>query len=252
MGKLASILEDEGLVKRWRHWNRGWTWYEFPFKNWTRKDYSRIDSMITEALNASWRESGPRNRDEDPDRFQARWGKIFDKKIVEAAKKMAKSIKDWEKAARSGAAAEDRDFHEVAKVFFDRASDLYAHKSKLASILREEGLLKTAGGVDFYEWGAGSDPRKIFNDLQDEAERIRKNEQFLWTDDDEDDWDDWHEGYSGTIAEKDGFRIRSREKMSKREAEKFADKDIDNNDKWGPAFAIPSGNGWLFYGIASS
>jgi len=120
------------------------------------------------------------------------------------------------------------------------------NKSKLASILEDEGLVKTAGGVDFYDWGAGSDPRKIFNDLQAKA----KNERFLYMDDDDD--DDWDEGYSGTIAEKDGFRIRSREKMSKREAVKFADKDIDNNDKWGPAFAIPSGNGWLFYGIASS
>jgi len=94
---------------------------------------------------------------------------------------------------------------------------------------------KIAGGTDFWEWGAGSDPRKIFSDLQDDA----KHEYG-------------HGGYSGSIAEKDGYKIRSREKMSTKEAEAFANEDMDNNDKWGPAFAVPSGNGWLFYGIASS
>jgi hypothetical protein len=120
-------------------------------------------------------------------------------------------------------------------------------KSKLAAILKDEGLLKTAGGVDFYDWGAGSDPRKIFSALQN---RARAEQQQSYAEEGED--DDWDEGYSGSIAEKDGYKVRSREKMSKREAVRFAEKDVDNNDKWGPAFAIPSGNGWLFYGIASS
>tara|TARA_Y100000310_G_C20687215_1_gene819840 strand:+ start:1283 stop:3055 length:1773 start_codon:yes stop_codon:yes gene_type:complete len=97
------------------------------------------------------------------------------------------------------------------------------------------GLTKTAGGTDFWEWGRGSDPRKAFSDLQDRAR-----------------YEHGHGGYSGSIAEKDGYKIRSREKMSTKEAEAFANEDIDNNDKWGPAFAVPSGNGWLFYGIASS
>ena len=94
---------------------------------------------------------------------------------------------------------------------------------------------KTAGGTDFWDWGQGSDPRKVFSDLQARAQH-----------------EYGHGGYSGSIAEKDGYKIRSREKMNTKEAEAFANRDIDNNDKWGPAFAIPSGNGWLFYGIAST
>ena len=212
--KLAAILEDEGLIKTAR--------YEFPFQNFARKDQTRIESLISKSM------KGLNIYDRSPGGGK----EMFERKIVAAAERMAKSIKDWKKAARRGAAARvslalvgsgQVIIDEVAKVFFERADELYDNRTA-----------KIAGGTDFWEWGAGSDPRKIFNDLQSDA----KHEYG-------------HGGYTGSIAEKDGYKVRSREKMSKKEAEAFADKDIDNNDKWGPAFAIPSGNGWLFYGIAS-
>lgn len=112
----------------------------------------------------------------------------------------------------------------------DRFKREYGRPPRVASMQS-----KTAGGTDFWDWGQGSDPRKVFSELRERARH-----------------EYGHGGYSGSIAEKDGFKIRSREKMSTKEAEAFANRDIDNNDKWGPAFAIPSGNGWLFYGIAST
>jgi len=51
--------------------------------------------------------------------------------------------------------------------------------------------------------------------------------------------DSGHGGYSGTIYEKPGYIIRSSTPMSMKEANAFVNKDINNNDKWGEAFAIP-------------
>lgn len=50
------------------------------------------------------------------------------------------------------------------------------------------------------------------------------------------------DGYSGTIAEKSGFAVRTRTPMTLEEARRFINKDIDNNDKRDPAYAIPIGN----------
>jgi hypothetical protein len=72
-----------------------------------------------------------------------------------------------------------------------------------------------------------------------------------------------HSGYTGSIAEKDSFVMCSSETFSSYdEAEKFADKLIDDgdervDDKWGPAgcvkFLDKDGNTeYLFFGWASS
>jgi hypothetical protein len=100
-------------------------------------------------------------------------------------------------------------------------------------------LQKKAGGTTFTNFGAGSDPKLVFQKLFDEARRYSG------------------EGYSGTIAEKDGFKVRKTTPMTVAEANKFIDQDMDNNEKWGPAFCVPVKaegkypDGWLFYGWAS-
>ena len=48
-----------------------------------------------------------------------------------------------------------------------------------------------------------------------------------------------HGGYTGTIAEKSDYKVRSHNSMTKQQAFAFADSDIDHNQKWGPAFAVP-------------
>lgn len=52
-------------------------------------------------------------------------------------------------------------------------------------------------------------------------------------------WESGNGGYSGTIAEKGSYRILSREPLSGGELREFIDRRIDDNDKWGPAFAVP-------------
>lgn len=71
-----------------------------------------------------------------------------------------------------------------------------------------------------------------------------------------------HAGYTGTIAEKDSFELRNDGKpLTLKEAEVFADKDLQENDhdKWGLAWAVAVRAddsqeviGYLFYGYASS
>ncbi len=67
-----------------------------------------------------------------------------------------------------------------------------------------------------------------------------------------------HGGYSGTIAEKDGYVLVADEPRTYEAAHALADELIDADDprvsdKWGPAGAIPLvGGGWLFFGWASS
>jgi len=45
-------------------------------------------------------------------------------KLLQMATRMAKSIKDGFKALRRGLAAEDENYHAIAKIFFDRAKAL--------------------------------------------------------------------------------------------------------------------------------
>ena len=72
-------------------------------------------------------------------------------------------------------------------------------------------------------------------------------------------WDYGHSGYTGTIAEKTEFVLRSKKVFDTREeAETWADHDLDihDHDKWGPAWAVKFRNmdkeGFIFYGWASS
>lgn len=70
-------------------------------------------------------------------------------------------------------------------------------------------------------------------------------------------YDYGHAGYTGTIAEKDGWTVISQTPLPAEDAQALADKLLQEDDprisdKWGPAGAIPiDGGGWLFFGWAS-
>ena len=81
---------------------------------------------------------------------------------------------------------------------------------------------RMAGASDFMVFSLGSDAKQAFRDAVDESRYERG-----------------HGGYSGTISEKHDYTIRSNTPMSRKDANAFANKDIDRNDKWGPAFAVP-------------
>lgn len=99
------------------------------------------------------------------------------------------------------------------------------------------------GACDFYKYQPGSDARQAFNEATDHARYMNG-----------------HGGYTGTIAEKPSFEIIQRTPLPKKEAYELAEKRVEDNDKWGPAFAIPVQDekepnktaGWLFFGFASS
>lgn len=79
-------------------------------------------------------------------------------------------------------------------------------------------------------------------------------------------WEHGHGGYTGTIAEKSGFKIiaEARPSLSKTDARRMVRMLQDMNDprqddKWGDAAAIPVAEetggpviGWVFFGWASS
>ena len=81
---------------------------------------------------------------------------------------------------------------------------------------------KQAGATDFFNFIEVSDPRAAFNEAVANARH-----------------ESGHGGYTGTIAEKSSFVIRNRAERTYDEAQDFAQDDAGNNDKWGPAFAIP-------------
>jgi hypothetical protein len=81
---------------------------------------------------------------------------------------------------------------------------------------------KVAGGSDFTVFVKGHDAQRAFKQAVDDARHERG-----------------HGGYSGSIAEKGSFKLRSSKPMSMSEAQHFVDQDIEDNDKWGPAFAVP-------------
>jgi len=66
-----------------------------------------------------------------------------------------------------------------------------------------------------------------------------------------------HQGYSGTIAEKNGWKVINCE-MTEEATEAMIEKCLDNmdhfcQDKWGPAAAIQvTDDTWVFFGYASS
>jgi hypothetical protein len=98
------------------------------------------------------------------------------------------------------------------------------------------------GGQDFMFSVSGSDLKKVH------AESVARAQ-----------YEYGHRGYTGTIAEKPEVELRANGKLFAGifEAERFAEDDIEENDKWGPAFAVAFGangkiEGYVLYGIASS
>jgi hypothetical protein len=81
---------------------------------------------------------------------------------------------------------------------------------------------RRAGGTDFSTFVQNPEPRAAFREAVEDARH-----------------ESGHGGYSGTIAEKSDFEVRRREPMTRDEARRFVDDDLEKNDKWGPAFAIP-------------
>jgi hypothetical protein len=65
-----------------------------------------------------------------------------------------------------------------------------------------------------------------------------------------------HGGYTGTIAEKADVVLRSPKTFTLAEARAFARIDIEDNEKYEPAFAVrvkddKYGEGWYVYGYAA-
>ena len=81
---------------------------------------------------------------------------------------------------------------------------------------------KRAGASGFRVFIKNPDPKAAFREAVEDAQH-----------------ESGHGGYSGTIAEKDGYEVRSRDPLPHDAAHAFADKDGENNDKWGPAYAVP-------------
>ena len=92
---------------------------------------------------------------------------------------------------------------------------------KEAKELTRLAKVLVAGGATFYNFGRGTNANQIFSELVNSA----KHEYG-------------HGGYTGTIAEKDGFKVVA-SPMTMQQARQKADEMIDQNEKWGPAFAIP-------------
>jgi hypothetical protein len=46
-----------------------------------------------------------------------------------------------------------------------------------------------------------------------------------------------HEGYGGGLHNKDGYKIKSKDPVTLNEAYAASERDLDRNDKWGPAYA---------------
>lgn len=96
------------------------------------------------------------------------------------------------------------------------------------------------GGCDFMIRGSGKDAREAYRNLVEEAR-----------------YESGNGGYTGTIAEKNGFKIVSSEPLTMERARVKANAMMEDNDKWGPAFCIPieveegKPPQWLFFGIAS-
>lgn len=82
-------------------------------------------------------------------------------------------------------------------------------------------ILKTAGGTDFIDFIKEPNPDKAFRTL------VQKSR-----------FESGHGGYTGTIAEKSDFVIKDRSGLTKDEADDYAYRLVDKNDKWGPAWAV--------------
>lgn len=94
------------------------------------------------------------------------------------------------------------------------------------------------GAREFYTKARGTTAREAFNAAIDEAR-----------------YQYGHRSYTGTIAEKDSFRVvRPHKGETPREcAERHVEEEGIFDDKWGPAGCVKLGEGeFLFFGWASS
>jgi len=88
-------------------------------------------------------------------------------------------------------------------------------------MIRRTKMFRTASSSEFTAIGYGSDARSVFRELVQDAQ------------------DDYgSRGNTGTIAEKDSYRIVA-EPMTQGQAYKYADQHISEYDKYGPAGCIP-------------
>jgi hypothetical protein len=86
------------------------------------------------------------------------------------------------------------------------------------------GRYKRAGASEFEDYINNPQPNQAFDRARDDARH-----------------ESGSGGYSGTIAEKSSFKIRQLEPMTREQARKFIEQDIEKNDKYGPAFAVAIG-----------
>ena len=85
-------------------------------------------------------------------------------------------------------------------------------------------MKKQAGASGFTDYGYGTNANRVFRDLVEEAQ-----------------YEHGSRGYTGTIAEKDGFTMATREVMTQAQAREYADKHYDDYDKWGDAGCVAFG-----------
>jgi hypothetical protein len=119
--------------------------------------------------------------------------------------------------------------------------------TKLRALLNERASVMTEGSASFQVFVPNADPKLAFRDAVKAAQEEHGSG-----------------GYSGTIAEKEKYTVRSSDPLTKAQALKVIKREIGDNDKWGPAWAIPIADtaktqdssakivGWMFYGMASS
>lgn len=85
-------------------------------------------------------------------------------------------------------------------------------------------MKKQAGADGFVEYGFGTNASRVFQELKQDAR-----------------YEHGSGGYTGTIAEKDGFRMATREVMSKKQAEMYADEHYHDYGKWEDAGCVAFG-----------
>ncbi len=85
-------------------------------------------------------------------------------------------------------------------------------------------MKKQAGATGFSDYGYGTNANRVFQELRQEAQ-----------------YEHGSRGYTGTIAEKDGFVMATREVMSEKQAEIYANEHYDDYDKWGDAGCVAFG-----------
>ena len=85
-------------------------------------------------------------------------------------------------------------------------------------------MKKQAGASGFADYGYGTNANRVFQELKQEAR-----------------YEHGSRGYTGTIAEKDGFVMATREVMTERQAREYADKHYDDYGKWDDAGCVAFG-----------